>query len=97
VLAHDTCNRDKADRLAAVEHLAHWYERNETHGAVLDDAFAKASAVIADLVTSTRVTRWAYEQVEANSGFVWLKGAQMVPLDATWRRLARAASPAPTS
>ena len=43
--------------------------------------------VIADLVSSNRVTGWAYSQTELAGGLTWLQADEMVPLPATWRDL----------
>jgi hypothetical protein len=50
----------------------------------LTEAFAETN-IPADLEISTRITRWAYAQVEAANGLVWVSGETMVPLDASWR------------
>jgi hypothetical protein len=86
VLAHTACNGRKKDRLAAVEHLEHWCVRNDRHGVTLDQAFREAS-VVADRTTSERVTHWAYEQVEADGGLVWMSDDNLVPLSTRWRSL----------
>ena len=87
VLAHGAkCNGNKADRLAAFQHLERWCERNERRGADLAEEFARAK-VVADLGISNRITQWAYEQVSASHGLVWVKGQTLEPLDPGWRRL----------
>jgi len=43
--------------------------------------------VIAELVSSNRITRWAYSQTEGAGGLTWLRADEMVPLAATWRDL----------
>lgn len=92
VLAHGSCNGSKADRLASVEHLERWCARNATHGEQLDRAFAAAN-ILADRATSIRVTRWAYGQVSATDGLVWVKAEELVPLDARWKEILAASSP----
>jgi hypothetical protein len=91
VLSHATCNARKGDRLAAFEHLAHWCERNERHAQMLDQVFLDAT-VVANRTTSNRIASWAYGQVEATSGLVWVKDEQLVPLDAGWQSLLDAAA-----
>jgi hypothetical protein len=49
-----------------------------------DDAFKKAS-VLADLPTSRRIARWAYEQLDATQGLTWERADTLVPLDTGWR------------
>jgi len=86
VLAHGTCNGSKGDRIAAYDHLRRWCTRNEVHAAVLDAEFTRAK-LLADWSVSSRVARWAYSQVEASSGHVWVSGDNLVALDGRWRSL----------
>jgi hypothetical protein len=90
VLADGRCNGSKGDRLAAGPHLERWCRRNRDQGTVLDEAFTEAK-IVADRVASTRITRWAYEQVESTRGLVWVsadvKADWLVPLDKRWRDL----------
>lgn len=86
VLAHGTCNGSKGGRLAAYDHLARWCRRQADQGDALDRAFADAG-LVADARASVRITRWAYEQVAATSGLVWVRGDDLVGLDARWREL----------
>jgi hypothetical protein len=87
VLTHAKCNKAKGDRLGAFEHLESWCNRNEKDGAALDAEFS-ARGLIADRTASERITRWAYGQVEAAGGRVWIAGDDLVPLDERWRSLA---------
>lgn len=89
VLAHGNCNGKKADRLASAEHLDGWCSRNLQKRLVLDEAFV-AAKVPADLEVSIRITRWAYAQIEASRGLVWVSGDVMVPLGGAWRTLLEA-------
>ena len=91
VLSHWTCNGRKGDRLAAFENLALWCQRNHRDGKALSEAFI-AAGIFADRTASVRITRWAYEQIDASGGLVWLSGEQMVPLDARWRALMEVAA-----
>ncbi len=91
VLSHGTCNGKKGDRLAAFEHLDRWCQRNHRDGKALAEAFI-AARIFADRTASVRITRWAYEQIEASGGLVWMSGEKMVPLDARWRALMEVAA-----
>src|SRR5262249_35353909 len=84
VLSHSTCNAKKGDRLAALQHLERWCQRNHRRAEDLSKAFAR-SKIFADRAASVRITRWAYEQIEATNGLVWISGEQMSPLDTGWR------------
>ena len=84
VLSHSTCNAKKGDRLAALQHLERWCHRNHRSAEALNEAFAK-SKIFADRAASVRITRWAYEQIEASHGLVWISGEQMTPLNTEWR------------
>lgn len=84
VLAHGTCNLRKADRLAAVEHLGRWCERNAKHGDELSAAFRERN-VVHDLRASWRVTAWAYEQAQRAGSLVWVRGGDLVGLEPGWR------------
>jgi hypothetical protein len=90
VLSDAKCNSSKGDRLAAGPHLERWCSRNRDHGEVLEKEFVKAN-IVADRVASTRITRWAYEQVETTGGLVWMSPDTttdwLVPLDGRWRDL----------
>ena len=86
VLAHGSCNSAKGDRLAAVDHLQAWTERNHQYGQQVSDAF-QAKDFICDMRISNQIAEWSYAQTAAASGLTWLRGAQLVPLDARWREL----------
>jgi hypothetical protein len=86
VLAHGSCNQRKADRLAALEHLGRWCERNAEHGDALAAAFRERN-VIHDLRASWRVPSWAYEQAQRAGSLVWVRGAELVALTPCWREL----------
>ncbi len=83
VLAHSVCNSSKGDRLAAVPHLRRWRERNVSALYELPRRFGEAG-LVHDLVASTKITRWAYEQVARQSGQVWVRGKEMVRLGGEW-------------
>jgi len=70
VLAHQRCNTDKSDLLAATIHLAHWRERNSEYERDLD--VFRAASIISDMVTSLHVARWAYGNAYASKAQVWV-------------------------
>ena len=86
VLAHDSCNMRKGDRLAAVPHLARWCERNAEHGPELEKFYAEKK-LVHDERASREIARWAYSQVEATHGHVWMQGDALVELAPDWRAL----------
>ncbi len=86
VLAHGSCNSSKGDRLAAVDHLENWVERNRLHGPLLDQTFRRRD-FICDLPATQQVARWAYSQTAESMGLTWMRGQEMVPLGAGWGEL----------
>lgn len=84
VVAHRKCNQAKGDRLAAVDHLRRWVQRNRAHELELAAAFDAAS-LVHGLTTSETVAAWAYGQAEATDSQVWLRGEELCPLDQAWR------------
>ena len=86
VLAHGSCNCAKGDRLAAVDHLQAWTERNHQFGQQLTTAFG-AKDFICNIRISNQIAEWSYAQTETVSGLTWLRGDQLVPLDVRWRTL----------
>jgi len=84
VLAHRGCNSSKSDLLAAEEHLERWASRNRGLGSELERAF-DAAGIQHDLVATERVARWAYGQVDAVGGQVWVAGREMRELGEGWR------------
>lgn len=83
VLSHGACNAQKSDRLAAIEHLERWCNRNVIHGAELSRDFRERS-IVHDEKASWRITSWAYGQAHAAGSFVWLRGNQLVALTQAW-------------
>lgn len=83
VLAHDSCNAQKSDRLAAVVHLERWCERNINHGRALDHAFQERN-IVYDEHASWQVTAWAYRQAQVASSLVWLHGNELIVLSPEW-------------
>lgn len=86
VLAHGSCNTQKSDRLAAVQHLEKWCERNGKYGRDLAQAFQEKS-IVHDEHTSWRVTMWAYRQAQLTGSLVWVHGDELVPLPPHWEQV----------
>ena len=80
VLAHQGCNQDKGDMLAAPAHLRHWVERNNIHGRILADRLSVAG-FIDDLPAILQVARWAYTQAAATSAQLWARMKYTVNAD----------------
>jgi diadenosine tetraphosphate (Ap4A) HIT family hydrolase len=78
---------EKADRLAAFEHLERWCARNT--GSEWTAAL-EARMLPHDSRRTKRVAGWAYSQAEAALATVWQRGRDgMVDLDPRWRALLR--------
>ncbi len=88
VLADRECNNKKRDRLPAIGHLAAWTQRNEQYGNQICETLQECRN-LAELPASNQVAQWAYGQAEAASALTWLRGDEMVALDARWRNLLR--------
>jgi hypothetical protein len=86
VLAHGTCNAYKSDRLAAVEHLERWCQRNRLYGRDMARGF-RENGIPHDEHTSWQITSWAYSQAQAASSFVWRNGNELTPLTPDWKGL----------
>lgn len=86
VLAHQTCNNSKSDRLAGTEHLERWVNLIELNGKTLTEEFNRKN-ILNDLGTSIRITGWAYRQTREASGLTWLKANQLQPLTSEWENL----------
>ena len=85
VLAHDNCNRDKSDLLAASKHLERWRVRNQRFRSSLEQ-FTSAS-LISDESTSICVARWAYGQAYSVNAQSWLEKGVTVPLDSAYAKI----------
>jgi hypothetical protein len=83
VLAHQACNRDKRDLLAATSHLARWRSRNAVHSAVLKNELG--AHFICDEATMLRVAQWSYSHAYATASQSWLGPRQVAPLAADYR------------
>jgi hypothetical protein len=86
VLADRPCNNQKRDRIAAVEHLGAWVERNARHGDEIQVALER-QGIVSRREASNRVAFWAYAQTEVSGGLTWLHGDDMEPLAREWRKL----------
>jgi 5-methylcytosine-specific restriction endonuclease McrA len=86
VLADRACNGNKRDRLAAVPHLRRWHERDQGELRELSLRFDEAG-LAHDLGASTKITRWAYEQVARQGGQVWVRGKTLVSLGGEWEEV----------
>ena len=85
VLAHENCNRDKSDLLAASKHLERWRVRNECFRNSLEQ-FTSAS-LISDESTSICVARWAYGHAYSANAQSWLEKGVTVPLDSAYAEI----------
>ncbi|MDP1717754.1 MAG: HNH endonuclease domain-containing protein [Burkholderiales bacterium] len=86
VLAHDTCNRDKRDMLAAPIHLTRWIERNDNENEALRQIFDDARFVY-DIDASLTVAEWSYETAERSGSLVWVQKRGVTSrLTPEWRR-----------
>lgn len=83
VLAHQSCNSSKSDRLAAGEHLARWTGLLERHGQLLKSEFDRRR-VFNDLAVSVSITRWAYAQTLQARGLTWQGGNRLLRVEAEW-------------
>jgi hypothetical protein len=88
VLTHGSCNTQKSDRLAAVEHLERWCDRNIRHGRDLARAFQERN-IVHDEHASWQITAWAYGQAQAAGSLVWLHGDELTALLPGWEQVVR--------
>jgi len=85
VLADCRCNGDKAERLAAFDHLQRWCARNERPELV--EGFEKRS-LPHQLHRTRRIAFWAYGRAEQIGAGVWQRGRDdLASLDERWRDL----------
>jgi HNH endonuclease len=85
VMAHTRCNSSKSDLLAAEQHLERWANRNETQGKDMEEGFERRG-VGHDLWATIKVASWAYGQVHAAQGQVWVEGTYREALSGDWIR-----------
>lgn len=83
VLAHNSCNEAKSDRLADVEHLSRWAKRNQEDGGALAKEF-DLNKVVYDVGTTNRIAFWAYSQAQVVGGLTWRMRNVLVPLAHNW-------------
>lgn len=87
VLAHRACNLDKLDRLAGMDYLKRWADRNEADGEELGSEFQN-QGLIYDLPKTIQVARFAYEQAEISCSNVWLgRKNRLEQLTTDWRSI----------
>jgi hypothetical protein len=87
VLAHDACNKDKSNVLAAYDHLERWTVRNRDHAKTIESEF-DTNKLFHDLDASRAITRWAYTIAEHSQSKVWLsRTSRFVDLDTRWHTL----------
>jgi hypothetical protein len=86
VLAHRSCNQNKAEMLAAAAHLERWLTRNDAEGAKLQEIFS-ATHFVYDADASLSVTEWAYEQADRAQSLVWVRGRETSRLGPEWRQM----------
>jgi hypothetical protein len=84
VLAHNSCNQDKRDMLAASAHLERWVARNDGETAALREVFERARFPH-DADASLSVAEWAYENAERAGALVWVRKGQTDRLSEGWR------------
>ena len=90
VLAHQRCNSNKSDLLAAEEHLERWTERNRTCRGELETRFDESN-VPYDLPTTHKLAHYAYSQVYQYGGQVWVQANERRSLSPNWVRILSAA------
>ena len=82
VLAHPACNGDKSDLLAGVDHLMHWWERNERDGGAI--AAALAPRGLATGVQATKgIAAWAYHRARVAASLLWNGRGRVSPFPRT--------------
>lgn len=75
VLAHQSCNNDKRDLLAATIHLARWHTRNAVHSTTLTQELG--SHFVCDGATMLRVAQWSYSHAYATGSQAWVGPKQV--------------------
>jgi len=70
VLAHPSCNSDKSDLLASVDHLQHWWGRNDREGALMAAALDPLG-LATDLEATKGIAIWAYQRARAARSLLW--------------------------
>lgn len=86
VLAHPSCNRSKADALAAKVHLERWLQYiNQCNDDLLEVAAAAGRS--ADRQASLAVARWGYGNAQSGGAQAWEKASKYVPIGAEYLQL----------
>jgi hypothetical protein len=80
-----SCNSSKSDQLAAAKFLDYWVERNQQYGSDLENELG-AQGMVCDLLTSARVTFWAYSRVDVAGGLTWRSKKRRVRLPEGWEQ-----------
>lgn len=83
VLAHQSCNNSKSDRLAAGEHLTRWSRLIEQDGQRLKVEFDRRR-IFNDMAVTVSITRWAYTQTLQARGMTWVGANTLLKIDAEW-------------
>ncbi len=83
VLAHERCNGDKSDSVAAENHLSSWVERNHSHERQLNERFTEA-ALPFEMASTIQIAKWVYGQTEKAHGQVWVEKRILKPLGRDW-------------
>ena len=86
VLAHQGCNSNKSDLLAAEEHLERWTQRSLIYGDELKESFDQRK-ILHDWPATRQIARWAYGQVHKAEGQVWVEAKELRPLSDDWRKI----------
>jgi hypothetical protein len=84
VLADRSCNQNKAEMLAATDHLKRWLERSGGSESEFQEIFSKTPFLL-DADASFSVTHWAYDQAERAQSTVWVRGRETSHLTSEWR------------
>ena len=83
IMAHQSYNSSKSDRLAAGGHLARWAGLLGRHGQFLRTEFDRRR-IFNDLAVSVSITRWAYTQTPQARGMTWLGGNRLLRVEPEW-------------
>jgi hypothetical protein len=86
VYAHASCNRDKRDFLADVDHLAKWNADHLENDGALDSALDH-DGLVHDKLRSRHIATWAYEQGQAAHSHVWSSNGNLRLLGNGWRKI----------
>jgi len=79
VLAHQSCNNNKREMLAAKQHLDKWLMRLDHHGEEIGGRLSE-KGFWADPTSSKRIAHWAYQQAVQSNGIGWIAKGETEPL-----------------